>query len=116
MMRRNRSQRAVRRRRRATWAVCLAFGGMLGTALTLSFLFDDMGVRKYLAMLQQAKHLEEDIHKLQRLNAELRTDLYRTQYDPLRIEELARERLGFVKKGDTVYQVIQEPPSHVKPQ
>jgi cell division protein FtsB len=43
--------------------------------------------------------------QLQRLNAELRIDIDRVQYDPIRLEELARERLGYVRKGETVYQL-----------
>ncbi|MBI5777357.1 MAG: septum formation initiator family protein, partial [Nitrospirae bacterium] len=31
-----------------------------------------------------------------------------TQNDPIRIEELARERLGFVRPGETVYQIVKE--------
>src|SRR5918996_2913288 len=108
MTRRNRRERTVRRRRRTSWALLLVTGGIFAMALGFSFFFDEMGVRKYTAMLQQAKQLEVEIRELERVNAELRTDLYRIQYDPGRIEELAREHLGYVRQGDTVYQVIQE--------
>jgi cell division protein FtsB len=57
---------------------------MMGTLL-----FGEMGISRY----------------LQRLNSALRTDLDRVQYDTTRIEELARERLGYVRKGETVYQL-----------
>jgi cell division protein FtsB len=116
MTRRNRSHRSLQRRRRTSWGVALVFGGMFTAALVFSFFFDDMGVRKYIGMLQHAGQLEDEIRKLERENAQLRTDMYRIQHDPVRIEELARERLGFVKKGDTVYQIIQDTDSGEKGQ
>jgi cell division protein FtsB len=42
-------------------------------------------------------------------NASLRTDIGRLQRDPTKIEQLARERLGFVRKGETVYQLSSDP-------
>jgi cell division protein FtsB len=38
----------------------------------------------------------------------LRGEIDRLEHDPSRIEQLARERLGFVRKGETVYQVVPE--------
>ena len=36
----------------------------------------------------------------------LRGDIDRLEHDPARIEQLARERLGYVRKGETVYQLV----------
>ncbi len=87
---------------RAAWLV----GGLFGAVLTVSFFFDDMGVRKYLSMLRHQQDIEQAIRDLEEINRELRVDVRRVQQDPARIEELARERLGFVRKGETVYQVV----------
>ena len=51
---------------------------------------------------------QEEIRDLERTNAELQTEIHRVQHDPERIEELARERLGFVREGETVYQIVEE--------
>ena len=83
----------------------LAFAGVL----VASFFFDEMGVPKYLQMRRHAQQLEQEILEIERSNAALRTEIGRLQHDPVRIEELARERLGFVRKGETVYQVVEEP-------
>jgi cell division protein FtsB len=99
----------MQRRRRRSRGVALIVGGIFAAVLAVSFFFDEMGLRKYVGMLQHARELQQDIQELERANAELRLDISRIQHDPARIEELARERLGFVKKGDTVYQLIQEP-------
>jgi cell division protein FtsB len=82
---------------------------VFGTVLLGSFIFDEMGVPKYFEMRRHAKQLEQDIHELDRTNGGLRTEIRQVQHDPARIEELARERLGFVRKGETVYQLVEKP-------
>jgi len=84
----------------AKWSGLVALLLMMG-----SLMFGQMGVPRYLGMRQHAEELEHELVQLQRLNGELRTDIDRVQYDPVRIEELARERLGYVRKGETVYQL-----------
>lgn len=70
-----------------------------------ALLFGEMGISQYLHLREHAEQLDQELTDLQRLNGELRTDLDRVQYDTTRIEELARERLGYVRKGETVYQL-----------
>lgn len=86
--------------------VAIVIGAIMVGALTISLFFDEMGVRKYLAMQQHARDLQADIHSLERENGDLRIEIQRIQQDPIRMEELARERLGFVRKGETVYQLV----------
>ena len=82
------------------WVGVLALFLMMGTLL-----FGEMGISRYLHLRDHAEQLDRELFDLQRLNSELRTDLDRVQYDTTRIEELARERLGYVRKGETVYQL-----------
>ena len=70
-----------------------------------ALLFGEMGISRYLHLREHAEQLDHELADLQRLNGELRADLDRVQYDSTRIEELARERLGYVRKGETVYQL-----------
>ena len=114
-MRRNRSQNAMDRRRRTSRGVLIIAGGAIAAILVISFFFDEMGVRRYVAMRQHAHALEQEIVDLERSNAELRLDIQRVQHDPVRIEELARQQLGFVRKGETVYQIVEEPPAPPAP-
>jgi cell division protein FtsB len=109
MVKRNQRQQALEWRRRRSWGFALVAGGALGILLVTSFFFDEMGVPRYLAMLRNVQHLEQEIKALERANLELRTEISRLQHDPVRIEELARERLGFVRKGETVFQIVEEP-------
>jgi cell division protein FtsB len=106
MTRRNRSQQSVQRIRQTAKRIALVVGGIFTVALTVSLFFDEMGVRRYIAMQKHARELELDIKELEQMNGDLRIEVRRIQHDPARIEELARERLGFVKKGETVYQLV----------
>ncbi|WHZ20966.1 MAG: hypothetical protein OJF47_000078 [Nitrospira sp.] len=83
-----------------TWVGLGALLLMLGTLL-----FGEMGISHYLHLRDHAEQLDQELSDLRRLNGELRMDLDRVQYDPTRIEELAREQLGYVRKGETVYQL-----------
>ncbi len=83
-------------------------GGAFAVTLGIAFFFGDMGLFTYLQMRDHARQLEQELKDLERTNGELRTDIRRAQSDPARIEELARERLGFVRPGETVYQIVKE--------
>jgi cell division protein FtsB len=90
--------------RRVVWVI----GGLMA-AVTVAFFFGEMSIPKYLGMKKNVQALEQEIQELARTNADLRRDITRLQKDPARIEEVARERLGLVRKGETVYQIVEEP-------
>ena len=73
--------------------------------LVLALFFGEMGIPRYVSMRNHAQQLERDIQGLQRATIMLRGDIDRLEHDPARIEQLARERLGYVRKGETVYQL-----------
>jgi cell division protein FtsB len=109
LTRKNRSQRSLDRERRTSRTVLLAVGSGLVLVLLASFFFDEMGLPRYLGMLRHAQQLEQEIKDLQQVNEELRSEMARAQRDPARMEQLARERLGYVRKGETVYQLVPSP-------
>lgn len=81
--------------------------GLGACALLLAALFfGEMGLPRYLAMRDHAQQLELEIVDLQRANRGLHAEIDRLERDPVKIEQLARERLGFVRKGETVYQLV----------
>ena len=103
---RNRRKRTLPRQRSvARWLTLL--GVVVGILLIGSFLFDDMGMSQYLSMREHARELEQRIQSLRESNQALGKEIDRMQHDPVRMEELARGRLGFVRKGETVYQFVQ---------
>lgn len=83
--------------------------------LLLALCFGDMGLPRYFSMRDHAQQLEAEIQDLQRMTRALRGDIDRLEHDPLKIEQLARERLGYVRKGETVYQLVPEPSQDRKP-
>ena len=87
-------------------AVCL----LLLTVL----IFGDMGLPRYFSMREHAQQLDVDLQELQRATRTLREGIDGLQHDPAKIEQLAREQLGYVRKGETVYQLI-PPPSQERP-
>ena len=72
--------------------------------------FNQEGLPLYLKMVGEAKQLEEEIHQLQETNESLRQEIGRLQHDPLKLEELARVRLGMVRQGEMVYQFVDPQP------
>lgn len=90
-------------------------GGVVGCVWLVVALFSgDMGLTRYLSMREQARSLEQELSALRRENVELQQDINRLQHDPTKIEQLAREQLGYVRKGETVYQLV--PGSEKKPE
>ncbi len=82
--------------------------------LFVALLSGDMGLTRYLTMRDHARGLEEELSALRRGNAALQQDITRLQHDPAKIEQMAREQLGYVRKGETVYQLA--PDSEKKPE
>lgn len=82
-------------------AVCLL--------LLVVLVFGDMGLLRYISMREHAQQLNLDLQELQRTTNGLRVDVDRLEHDPAKIEQLAREQLGYVRKGETVYQLVPSP-------
>jgi cell division protein FtsB len=73
--------------------------------LVVALVYGDMGLLQYLAMREYADRLEGELSALRGETTALQKDITRLQHDPAKIEQLARERLGYVRKGETVYQL-----------
>ena len=108
MIKRNRRSRTPVRQGWAKHAF-IASAVVFALALVVAFVFDDMGLSEYLALRKRANHLEQKIEALKQSNAALQREADRLEHDPTRLEELARQRLGLVRQGETVYQIVDEP-------
>ncbi len=92
--------KARQKRRRAFYAI----GGLLLMGyVTYEFFFDTMGVMKYLNMKRTQGQIAEEIKAIEEENARLRTSISAVRHDPATLEGLARDRLGLVKEGETVF-------------
>ncbi|HMS83366.1 MAG TPA: septum formation initiator family protein [Nitrospira sp.] len=82
-------------------------GGVIGLMwLAVALFYGEMGLSRYLSMRDHAKSLDQELSVLRNENVALQQDILRLQHDPSKIEQLAREQLGYVRKGETVYQFI----------
>lgn len=114
IIKQNRGRHSLGRQRRlVTVAQVVGAGACLW--LLLALFFGEMGLPRYLAMRNHAGQLERELSALRGDNAVLRGEIARLQYDPAKIEQLARERLGLVRKGETVYQVSPDRPRNEEP-
>lgn len=104
MARRNLSKAELERRgkvRRRIFAILAATGALY---ILVPLLLGDMGIVKYFGMLANQRALSEEIRSLVKENDRLKQEIEVLRTDQTRIESLAREQLGLVKKGELVYQ------------
>jgi cell division protein FtsB len=78
--------------------------------LLIVLVFGDMGLPRYFSMREQVQQLGIDLQELQRTTRTLREGIDGLEHDPGKVERLAREQLGYVRKGETVYQLIPSSP------
>jgi cell division protein FtsB len=91
----------VRQKRRL---VFYAIGGfLLMSYVTYEFFFDTMGVMKYFSMKRTQGQIAEEIKVIEDENVRLKKNIEAVKHDPATLEGLARNRLGLVKEGETVF-------------
>lgn len=70
--------------------------------------FSERGLVKFLEVVRTHRQLTQEIQRLQGKNEELRQKAQALRSDPDTIEEIARQELGLVKKGELIYQFQRE--------
>jgi len=81
-------------------------GYLLFVLMTLYFIFIiRQDIIDNLELKREVRRMDKSITLEEKLNAELRAELKKLK-DKGYIEELARTRLGLVRKGETAYKVI----------
>jgi cell division protein FtsB len=96
---------AKTRRRRLIAAVVAVFA--LATLLVYVFVFSRHGYLRRRELSRENERLRAEMEQLQDENARLREELNRLD-DPEAVEKLAREELGLVKNGETVYRFVEK--------
>ena len=64
------------------------------------------GYAKIQEMRQKNRKLDADIKRLKAENIALGIEKEKLEKDPAYLEQVAREKLGIVKKGETVYRLV----------
>jgi cell division protein FtsB len=80
-------------------------------ALLVGSLFGDRGILHLVAQRERAESLKREIDELRTENARLAEEIAALKTDPRAIERLAREELGLVRPGETVFLIHEDDPS-----
>ena len=99
----NQRRTTMQAKRKRRWTVYVIGGFLLMSYFTYEFLFDNMGFMKYLNMKRTHGQIVEEIKTIEEENGRLRKDIEAVKHDPATMEGLARDRLGMVKQGETVF-------------
>jgi cell division protein FtsB len=81
--------------------------GLLALLLALVFvvLFSDNGVLDYVRLKRQITVVDASIKRLEDENVVLKGKINRMQSDDRYLEDLAREKYGFIREGEKVYRI-----------
>ena len=99
----NQRQEILQAKRKRRWTFYVISGVLLMSYFTYSFLFDTMGFMKYLNMKRTQSRIADEINTIEGENARLREDIEAVRHDRATMEGLARDRLGMVREGETVF-------------
>lgn len=91
---------------RRRWA---QVGLVCGLAFLSMWVFEANGLIKYYTMTRELARMEQEMKDLEMANQSLAQEIERIKTDSFTLEKLARERLGYVRKGETVYQWAENP-------
>ena len=83
----------------------LLFSGILLIALLVGTLFGDGGFLQLMDERQRTAELAAELAALRAENSRLAEEIAALRSDPAAIERLAREELGLVRPGETVFLV-----------
>ena len=84
--------------------IFLTFVSLSFIYLSISLVFGDMGLFRYLELHRTKMNLENQITEINRQNEQLRTQLKLLKEDPFYREKLAREEYGLSKPNEFIFQ------------
>ncbi len=99
----NQRRTTLQAKRKRRWTFYVIGGFFLMSYCTYEVFFDTMGFMKYLNMKRTHSQIAEETKTIEEENARLRKDIEAVKHDPATLEGLARDRLGMVKQGETVF-------------
>lgn len=78
----------------------------MGICLIVMWLIEGAEMTQYMRMANELNRMKQKIVNLKQANAALEQEIQLIRDDPYTLEKLARERLGYVKEGEVVYQLV----------
>ncbi len=107
-LRRNRKRIDLEQRHRRHRFLWLSVAAVVMGYFASLLVFSERGLVKFLEVVRTHRQLTQEIQRLQVKNEELRQKAQALRSDPDTIEEIARQELGLVKKGELIYQFQRE--------
>lgn len=101
----NRKKIAGRQRKRGTLFIFISI--LIIAYVAISFVTGNMGLFTIIEMQQTKRALINEIARLEEDNRRLTDEIKDIKENPDYIEALARDRLGLVKKGETIYRFVE---------
>ena len=111
MARWNRSKQTVERNKKLHRRIFWGIGAVVAFYLLVPLIVGDMGLVKYFKLRKMNHRLQEEIQQLSDENKKIEDDVHALRSDPVKIEQIARDRLGLVRPDEVVYQFESAPPS-----
>ena len=74
-------------------------------AFVFIVLFSEHGLVDYIKLRRQLSAVNQSIGKLESENVQLKAQVDRLQKDDRYLEELARQKYGFIREGEKVYRI-----------
>ena len=74
-------------------------------AFVFIVLFSEHGLVDYIKLRRQLSGVNQSIGKLESENVQLKAQVDRLQKDDRYLEELARQKYGFIREGEKVYRI-----------
>lgn len=99
---RNIRKQQVKQRRKARGLVLLTIGVLLFVYISLSLVFGDSGLLRYLELKTTVNSILAENSKIEEQNKEIDSQIESLKKDPDLIEELAREH-GLTREGELIY-------------
>jgi cell division protein FtsB len=69
----------------------------------ISYIFDDMGLRKYMELNKRKVYLENEIKEIEKQNKKLNSEIKLLKEDPFYKEKHAREEFGLARPDEYIF-------------
>ncbi len=89
------------KKRRLIFFTCVVLSFLY---LTISLLFGDAGLLRYVELNKTRKGLEKQLVEINRQNEQIRTQIKLLKEDPFYKEKLAREEFGLARPDEYIFQ------------
>ena len=88
-----------------TWQKPLVL--VVGVAVLVMWLMEGAEITQYVRIANDLDRMNQKITELEQANSALEKEIFLVETDEFILEKLARERLGYVKEGEVVYQLVE---------